>query len=116
RHGADEPVAQVQADLEGQLPGSLGQVDRGRQCIVDLWHGVERELDVDNRADDSRNAAECGALCRRGFRCSGSHGLFLSALAGQSPAADAARASAPPTISVSSWVISAWRAVLANRV
>ena len=77
-----------------------------------LRHGVGGELDVDDRADDAGDPADAAAP--RGLPAfvgnSGSH-VTLSFVTWR-----LARAVAPPTISLISWVISAWRAWLASRV
>ena len=107
RDRADQAVAQVLGDLKGQrlelaLLGGVGDLDVQR--VVDLRHRVDGELHVDDRADDPGDAAR-----GRGRFNSGGH-------SGQSlPAVASARALAPPTISLISWVISACRAALASR-
>ena len=102
---------QVLRDFEGQrlLRARLGVVvDLDVEGVVDLRHGVDGELHVDDRADDPGYAAggHAGRWCR--FSSGGHSGQSLPALA-------SARALAPPTISLISWVISAWRAALASR-
>src|SRR5690606_14360428 len=95
---------------EGQRlldPGDLG-VDQQR--VVDLRHLVAGELDVEHRADDAGDAA-------RGAASGGGVGLFdsCSHVLSHSPA-ESASAFAPPTISLISCVMPAWRAWLAIRV
>ena len=76
------------------------------QRVVDLRHRVGGELDVDDGADDARDAP--GAAVRRGV----STVLSVVMVISLTPVLTAS-ASAPPTISLISWVISAWRAALA---
>ena len=112
-HGdaSDDVVSEVLGDLQRHLVGVLalalgGQVDVGRQCVVDLRQGVGRELDVDDGADDLDDASGSGGGYERGGHVSPSRRVYASCLS----------ASAPETISVISVVISAWRALLAMRV
>ncbi len=109
RDGADEVVAKVLCDLEGQLAGLALDRDRGGQRVVDVGDRVMRELDVDDGAGDARDAADDRGLLGG---CGGSHGHSLSC---QVYLPDA-RASAPPTISAICCVISACRALLRRRV
>ena len=107
----DDVVSEVLGDLQRHLVGVLalalgGQVDVGRQCVVDLRQGVGRELDVDDGADDLDDASGSGGGYERGGHVSPSRRVYASCLS----------ASAPETISVISVVISAWRALLAMRV
>ena len=104
----DDVVTDVAGDLEGdggRLPRELALQGEG---VVDGRHRVGVELDVDDRADhaDRRDRG------RRSRRARGSRGWrsWLQSLPAE------ASASAPPTISEISWVISAWRAALAARV
>src|SRR5690606_12945324 len=69
---------------------------------VDVRHRVPRELHVHHRADDAYDPADA----RPGLHSSSHHSSL--------PAA--ARALAPPTISLISWVISACRAEFISRV
>ena len=108
RDGADEVVAKVLCDLEGQLAGLALDRDRGGQRVVDVGDRVMRELDVDDGAGDARDAADDRGLLGG---CGGSHGHSLSC---QVYLPDA-RASAPPTISAICCVISACRALLRRR-
>src|SRR5690606_9257291 len=96
---------------DGLVLAAQGQVDL--EGVVDRRHGVGRELDVHDRADDPRDATDrAGGL---GLFNSGSHLSHFSA--SQSwPALASARALTPPTISLISWVMPAWRAWLAIRV
>src|SRR5690348_690837 len=91
------------------LVSAGAEVDIDRQRVVDLGQVVDTELDVDHGADHPRDATYTG-LAGLGPRALDScgHGLHSLPLA--------ASASAPPTISLISWVISAWRAALASRV
>ncbi len=86
------------------------QVDVDLERVVDLGQVVDAELDVDHRADDTGNAADAGVTASEPAALStvavmSSHSLPV-----------AASASAPPTISLISWVMSAWRAAFASRV
>ena len=106
RDRADQAVTQVLGDLQGQrlLLAGVGRVgDLDVKGVVDLRHGVDGEFHVDDRADDPGDAARGNGR----LNC-GRHYLSL-------PAVASARAAAPPTISLISWVISAWRAALASR-
>ena len=69
-----------------------------------LGHRVARELGVDDRADDPDDAADAGL------------GLGSSYSSHHSSLPAAASALAPPTISLISWVIAAWRAEFISRV
>ena len=101
--GADQVVAQVLGDLQGQR---LGQLPPGStstvQGVEQLGDGAARELDVHDRPGDADDAPDRRRFAVRWF----SGALIQSSL----PAA--ASASAPPTISLISWVIWAWRAWL----
>ena len=103
RDGAHHVVAQVLGDLEGQRLLAAGQVDVDVQGVEHLGHGVARELGVDDRADDPDHADPWPSRVSTG----GSHHTSLPA---------AASAFAPPTISLISWVIAAWRAEFISRV
>jgi peptide chain release factor 1 len=113
---ADEPVGRlhrdrphrVVADVLGDLQGELlvervvlAQLDVDVQRVVQLRQLAPAELDVHDRAGDPHDSAGAGGFLYRG------HDLSLPA---------AASASAPPTISLISWVISDCRAWLASRV
>src|SRR5690606_36667471 len=103
--GADEVVAEVLGDLEGDRRRLVADRDVGLERVVDLGDRVVRELDVDDGARDARDASD--AARGRGLRSlrllgSGSHGLSFLIVHFAEP-----RASAPPTISEICWVISA---------
>ena len=104
RDRPDHVVAQVLGDLEGQRLGAPGQGHVDVQRVEDLGHRVARELGVDDRADDPDDAADGRSWCGLS---SSSHHTSLPA---------AASALAPPTISLISWVIAAWRAEFISRV
>ena len=71
--------------------------------IKDLRHLSSRKLDVDDGADDTDDAANAGSLVLRlGGNSCRSHDVLS-----HSCGADSARAAAPPTISVISWVMAA---------
>src|SRR5690606_21250509 len=106
--GADQVVTEVLGDLEGDGLGLAADDDVGLEGVVDLRQGADGELHVDDRALDRGDAP--GGRARLGGPFN-SRGHFSHSL----PAAPA-RASAPPTISLISFVISAWRAWLAWRV
>src|SRR5450755_1797624 len=113
--GPDRVVAQVLFHLERQGPGfpREGHVDLER--VVDIGYVLlGGELHIDDRADDPRDTAgTLGGLLPAGG------GVVLDGCGHDThsfPATDSAIASAPPTISLISWVISAWRALLASRV
>jgi peptide chain release factor 1 len=89
RDRADDAVADVLGDLAGDRRGLVAERDVHRQGRVDLGQGLGRELHVHDRADDPDNPAVRHLLV--GHR----HSL-----------AAPARASAPPTISMISDVIS----------
>src|SRR5690606_38336538 len=98
----DHAVAQVLGDLQGQRPLAAGQLHVHVQGPVDVGHRVPGELHVDDRADDAYDpTGTCPGLH------SSSHHSSLPA---------AARALAPPTISLISWVISACRTEFISRV
>ena len=52
RDRADQVVAEVLGDLEGQRLGQLTEVDLDGQRVVQRGKRVAPELDVDDRADD----------------------------------------------------------------
>ena len=58
RDRADQVVADVLGDLEGQRAGLLVEGPLDVQRVVDVGHGVRRELHVDDRADDPDDPAE----------------------------------------------------------
>ena len=64
RDSPNEVVADMQLNLHGHAAGLT--TDRGldRQRVVDVGHLVDRELNIDNRADDPRHAADAA---RGGF-------------------------------------------------
>ena len=108
----DRGITEVLFDLEGDL-GLLrlafflgaGVDDRYFQGVVDVGQMTHREFNVDNRALDAGDAT-VGRLGRSGLVVSHmrSYSSFLVS------------ASALPMISVSSWVIEAWREALSLRV
>src|SRR5699024_10201309 len=111
---AHQVVAQVLGGLQGDLGLLAAEIDRGLQRVVHLRNRVRRELDVQHGPDHAGNPAHArlaGCGCRS-LVCSSSHDdpsvWFEAQLA--------AMASAPETISLISWVISACRAWLASRV
>ena len=57
RNAADEAVAQVLGDLEGQRLGELLERDVGVQRVEQLRHGAARELHVDHGAGDTDDPA-----------------------------------------------------------
>ena len=97
----DHVVADVLGDLEVDRVRLGAGGDLGGQQVVLLGHGVDAELDVDDRAGDAGDAPDPtrggGVL----FGDGGSHGFSLPSHL------DSARALAPPEISEISWVISA---------
>src|SRR5512143_3997957 len=108
RHAADEAVGRVHGDAAGRvLAEVLGDLDdevvgprvdggvRHRARRVDVGQRAGRELHVHHRADDLGDLAALNV--RRGHVCLS--GSYLSA-------------SAPLTISMSSFVTAAWRARL----
>src|SRR5213076_399818 len=112
-HGdrTDQALTEVLGDLKGQGllrsgGGGVGNLDM--QCVIDLRHRVDGELHVDDRADDSRDTARRGDHLRGRLNSGGHSYQSLPAMA-------ASKAALPPTISLISWVISAWRAALASR-
>ncbi len=107
RDGAHQVVTKVLGDLEGEGLGHLLVGDLGVQRVEQFRHGTPRELDVDDRTGDADHAT-----CGLGLFCGGSHFLFASYGAYLA----SARAFAPPTISLISWVIWAWRSRLASSV
>ena len=60
RDGADEVVAEVLGDLEGDLGRLVADRDRRLERVVDVGDRVVRELDVDDGAGDARDAADAG--------------------------------------------------------
>src|SRR5207248_6122366 len=105
---------QVLCYLHRQRLGVLAQRHIHVQRVVDVGHVVGRELDVDHRADDPGDQAGLAgaALAVAGgvlYGCGHDDAHSL-------PAIDSASALAPPTISLISCVISAWRALFASRV
>src|SRR5262249_45857500 len=107
-HG-DRPggvVTQVLLDLQGQRPGPVVQGDIDLEGVVDVGHVIGAELHVYDGADDPGDPAGLRAGSG-GCGHDDTHSF---------PAEFSASALAPPTISLISWVISAWRALLASRV
>src|SRR5699024_6011764 len=114
---------------EGQgrgLEAGAGVLDLDGERVVELGDVPGRELDVDDGAGDAGDASGgTGRLGGGGLAVSGGgHVRSLHVvptrgavgLCQRSVRPDPERASAPPTISVISWVISAWRAEFASRV
>ena len=95
RDGADQVVTQVLRDLQGQGLREVTELDVHGERAVELRNLAARELDVDDRAGDPDDPAGPGLGGRVG---GGGHQLSLPAVT---------RASAPPTISLISWVICA---------
>src|ERR1019366_5093895 len=112
--GADDIVADVLRNLQGQRRGLVSHGHVHMQRVVDTGKLLSREFHVDDRADDPHDAASARAAGFPALGCvlygSGHADAHLL------PAIVSARALAPPTISLISWVISAWRAVFASRV
>src|SRR5699024_874678 len=129
RDAAHHPVTEVLGGLEGQgrgLEAGAGVLDLDGERVVELGDVPGRELDVDDGAGDAGDASGgTGRLGGGGLAGSGGgHVRSLHVvptrgavgLCQRSVRPDPERASAPPTISVISWVISAWRAEFASRV
>ena len=92
------------------------ELDLGGEQVVLLGHAVGGELDVDDGADDAGDAADAAAAWVS-LRASVTVAVMCRLLSAEGlKLASAASALAPPTISLISWVISAWRAWLASRV
>src|SRR5690606_38235502 len=106
--GADQVVTEVLGDLEGDDLGLAADDAAGHEGGVHLHPRDDAALHGDDRALARGEAP--GGRARLGGPFN-SRGHFSHSL----PAAPA-RASAPPTISLISFVISAWRAWLAWRV
>src|SRR6266571_6938068 len=115
RDGADDVVADVLRDFQGQRPHLVVQRDVHVQGVVDIGNLRGGELHVNDGADDPHDAAGAGA-----GGCPATGGVVLCGCghvdAHLLPAIVSASALAPPTISLISWVISAWRALFASRV
>src|SRR5690606_19175200 len=104
-------VTDVLGHLERQgllVAGDLGVDQEG---VVDLGHLIGRELDVEHRSDDPGDATGHGGRVGGGLFDGCSHWCLP-----QSDWAASASALAPPTISLISWVMPAWRAWFASRV
>src|SRR4029453_16190054 len=111
RDGADHAVTDVQRDLEDQRLGLAGELQLHLELVVHLGHRVRGELDVHHGAGHPGDAAGApGARALLGLFNSGSH------ISHSFPALASASAFTPPTISLISWVMPAWRAWLAMRV
>ena len=102
----------------------LAQGDVDVQGVVDLGHRLGGELDVHDRADDAGRPGRRRALADS-VEVSSRVAVIASqlllvivpaSLAAVTTAVASARALAPPTISLISWVISDWRALFASRV
>ena len=80
--GAHEVVADVLGDLERQRSMvSPPSVALDLERVVDLGHGVGRELDVDDRADDAGDPAGATGLRGRGGAVGGEgHGVSSSSV------------------------------------
>ena len=93
------PMCWATSRVSVRLPSpslAVVEVDVDVQGVVELRHRVDGELDVDDGAGDAGDPADAG----RGLgRCSHGRSSLLCGC-GRS-------ASAPPTISLISWVISA---------
>ena len=102
--GADQVVAQVLRDLEGQRLRDRRQSDLCVQGVEQFGNGATRELNVHDGTDDPDDAAGEWPTPLALFvgYCCGHVSQSLPALE--------ASAFAPPTISLISWVIWAWRA------
>src|SRR5699024_3967364 len=87
--------------------GDLGEGHLGVQRVVQRRHRATRELDVHDGADDPHDPAGGPGPGRAVLRHCCGHCQSLPALVDS--------ASAPPTISLISWVICACRAWLASR-
>src|SRR6266496_4212708 len=115
RDGADDVVADVLGDFQGQRPYLVTQRDVYLQGVVDVGNLRGGKLHVNHGADDPHNTAGGGASGIPAF----SGGIFYGCGhvdAHLLPAIVSASALAPPTISLITWVISAWRALFASRV
>jgi len=73
RDGPDDAVADVLGDLEREHGGVLADGHLDLELVVDLGHGVDGELHVDDRADDTGDAARArsGGLVNRCSHCLG---------------------------------------------
>ena len=58
-NGPDDAVAQLLLHFEGQtrFSGRAGRRTVEHQCVINLWHGVTRELNVHHRADTLNDLA-----------------------------------------------------------
>ena len=103
RDGTHDVLADVQGHLEGDGMGLTHHLGVDVKGIEDLRHLSSRKLDVDDGADDTDDAANAGSLVLRlGGNSCRSHDVLS-----HSCGVDSARAAAPPTISVISWVMAA---------
>ena len=101
RDRAHDAVAELLLHFERQL--DVLELER----LVDLRDLLARKFHVDDRADDLDNLA--GLLICSLLDCCRSSDIPLASVA---VAASAQTAAAPPTISLISFVIAAWRALL----
>ena len=100
RNRAHHVVTNVQGDLKSQQASFTADLHVELKRVVQRWHRLERELDVNDGTGNACDAADskcCGSVFRGGSHVA-SHSL---------PAVASDKASAPPTISLISWVISA---------
>jgi hypothetical protein len=100
----------VLGDLEVEVLLLAGVLDLGGEQVVLVGHRVGGELHVDDRADDARDAPDAAR------RVSVFSAVIVAVMICPLLTCSRPRALAPPTISLISWVISAWRAWLASRV
>ena len=116
RNGTHGGVAKVLLHFHGDLVKCLTLrvahiVELHGQGVVDVGQVAYRELDVDDGTLDARHASDVHRFdVGFGSRC----GLVLSHM--RSYSSSLFSASALPMISVSSWVIDAWREALSLRV
>src|SRR5919204_6090330 len=107
RDRAHDSIADVLRDLARDRLGLVAERHVDRERGVDLWEPVRRELDVHHRADHAHDPSFRPFLVsHRSRSCSASRHSLVAC----------ASASAPPTISMISVVISSWRARFAWRV
>src|SRR5690606_10784116 len=88
--------------------GLAQELELALELVVHLGHRVHGELDVDHGTDHAGDAPGRGPGLLNGC----GHGRSYSPAAAWA----SARALTPPTISLISWVMPAWRAWLATRV
>src|SRR6476661_5182623 len=73
RDGANEVVAEVQRNFEGDGLGLTVESNLRGECVVNRGDCVSREFDVDNRANNTCNTAGGTGRCGYVFGSSGSH-------------------------------------------